>query len=286
MPAGYTFAAINVTPTGSSLTTANTFVEAFKSNCGALNNNSLGCVNAGTPKNLNVAGGNTYFFRVYTTSNPTGITANYAFNVCVTVATQLIEQGSRMVEVFKKTVLSPNDVLQYPWEVTYGPDGYLWLTEAKGYKAYRVDPATGVKTTILDISQGSATAELTPAEHTNFNVEFPSNQNPWPQGGFAGLAIHPQFNSGKPYVYISYVKRYVSTAPGNAGVFFTNYLVRFTYNSGTGKLGSPVIICDTLPGSSDHNSQRVLLSFLSVELIIYSMRRVISVPPIWKCTAD
>ena len=260
VPAGYTFATINVTPTGSSLTSANTFIEPFKLGCGSINNNSSGCSAAGTPRNLNVAPGTTYFFRVYTTSNPTGITANYTFNVCVTIASQLVEQGSRMVEVFKKTVLSPNDVLQFPWEITYGPDASLWLTEAKGYKAYRVDPNTGVKTTILDISQGSATAELTPAEHTNFNVEFPATQNPWPQGGFAGLAIHPQFNSGKPYVYISYVKRYVSTAAGNAGVFFTNYLVRFTYNSGTGKLGSPVAICDTLPGSSDHNSQRVTIA--------------------------
>ena len=260
VPAGYTFATINVTPTGSSLTSANTFIEPFKLGCGSINNNSSGCSAVGTPRNLNVAPGTTYFFRVYTTSNPTGITANYTFNVCVTIASQLVEQGSRMVEVFKKTVLSPNDVLQFPWEITYGPDASLWLTEAKGYKAYRVDPNTGVKTTILDISQGSATAELTPAEHTNFNVEFPATQNPWPQGGFAGLAIHPQFNSGKPYVYISYVKKYVSTAAGNAGVFFTNYLVRFTYNSGTGKLGSPVAICDTLPGSSDHNSQRVTIA--------------------------
>src|SRR6185295_7352968 len=156
VPAGYTFATINVTPTGSSLTSANTFIEPFKLGCGSINNNSSGCSAAGTPRNLNVAPGTTYFFRVYTTSNPTGITANYTFNVCVTIASQLVEQGSRMVEVFKKTVLSPNDVLQFPWEITYGPDASLWLTEAKGYKAYRVDPNTGVKTTILDISQGSA----------------------------------------------------------------------------------------------------------------------------------
>jgi glucose/arabinose dehydrogenase len=36
--------------------------------------------------------------------------------------------------------------------------------------------------------------------------------------------------------------------------------VRFTYNTSTGKLGSPVALCDTLPGSSDHNSQRVIIA--------------------------
>jgi glucose/arabinose dehydrogenase len=260
-PAGYSFAYITVTPTGSpnGLTPANTFIETFKNNCGALNNNSMGCNSIAPVKNVAIISGVPNYFRVYTTANPNVAGTSYQFDICVTLVPSVNGLGSRMAEVFQQSILSQPGVLQYPWEVTYGPDGFLWLTEARGYKAYRVDINTGAKSTILDISNGSATPELTATEHTNYNVEFTSAQNPWPQGGFAGLAIHPQFNSGKPYVYISYVKRYVSTAAGNAGVFFTNYLVRFTYNSGTGKLTSPVTICDTLPGSSDHNSQRVAI---------------------------
>jgi len=281
VPATYTFATITVTPTGSptSLTSANTFIEAFKSNCGALGNNSLGCTNISGSKVLNVAPGSTYFFRVYTTGAVTGISSLYAFNVCVTVSTQQIETGGRMGEVFKKTVVSPNGVLNFPWDVTYGPDGFLWVTESKGYKAYRINPNTGAKTTVLDISNGSNTADITAGEHTTFNVQFPSSQNPWPQGGFAGLALHPKFlaSSGAVnYVYISYVDKFDSSSvikapnvgPGSpdgdgsviGGQFFKNWIVRFTYNTGTGKLENPVAICDTLPGSSDHNSQRMIIA--------------------------
>ena len=47
------------------------------------------------------------------------------------------------------------------------------------------------------------------------------------------------------------------------GYFFKNYLVRFTYNTVTGKLESPVALCDTLPGSTDHNSQRIIIAPVS-----------------------
>jgi hypothetical protein len=33
-------------------------------------------------------------------------------------------------EVFAKRIVARQ--LSDPWELTYGPDGYLWLTEAKG----------------------------------------------------------------------------------------------------------------------------------------------------------
>jgi trimeric autotransporter adhesin len=36
--------------------------------------------------------------------------------------------------------------------------------------------------------------------------------------------------------------------------------VRFTYNSATGKLGSPAVVCDTIPGGQDHNSQRMIIA--------------------------
>jgi len=77
------------------------------------------------------------------------------------------------------------------------------------------------------------------------------------------LALHPKFmdaSSPQNYVYISYIHTYdsASVLGANYGNFYTNSLVRFTYNTGTGKLESPVAICDTLPGSNDHNSQRII----------------------------
>lgn len=218
-----------------------------------------------TPTGGGLIIGNIYYIRILknNTTAPTGGVAAWAFDICVTDLNPTTVPSGRMNEVYKQTILSPAGVLADPWEVTYGPDNHLWVTESKGYKAYRVDPATGARTTIIDISQG-ASGYLTPSEHTAFNVQFSSSQNPWPQGGFAGLVLHPKFLdpvTPKNYVYISYVRSYDSTSvTTNAGVFFTNTLVRFTYNTSTGKLESPVALCDTLPGSSDHNSQRVVIA--------------------------
>ena len=167
--------------------------------------------------------------------------------------------SGRMNEVFHQQVLSAPQVLADPWEITYGPDGNLWITEAKGYRLYRMNPTTGVRDTVLNISQGST---FLPVPDQIFNAQFNIGTNN-PQGGFAGMAIHPNFLNGLPsernYVYVSYV---YSFGGGGAptGTFYTNRLVRFTYNTGTGKLGSPVSLCDSLPGSNDHNSQRIIIA--------------------------
>ena len=35
--------------------------------------------------------------------------------------------------------------LEAPWEITWGPDGMLWVTERMGKRIVRVDPASGEK---------------------------------------------------------------------------------------------------------------------------------------------
>ncbi|HET7923305.1 MAG TPA: PQQ-dependent sugar dehydrogenase, partial [Rhodanobacteraceae bacterium] len=70
-----------------------------------------------------------------------------------------------------------------PWEVTYGPDGWLWITERVGKRVVRVDPANGtrkVAITIDDVQQKLA------------------------QDGLLGLALHPQLLRGSNYVYVMY----------------------------------------------------------------------------------
>ncbi|HTL08492.1 MAG TPA: PQQ-dependent sugar dehydrogenase [Chitinophagaceae bacterium] len=171
--------------------------------------------------------------------------------------------GSRMNEIFQRTDLIPSgSALTDPWEVAYGPDDSLWITEAKGYKVYKLHPNGGTKRTILDISLKSTWLGNTPSSDSVFNLQFvfsPSN----PQGGLAGLAIHPDFNNStlpKKYVYISYIRSYVSTGSGNTGVFYRNSIVRFRYNTVNGRLDNPKVLCDTLSGSSDHNSQRMIIA--------------------------
>lgn len=169
--------------------------------------------------------------------------------------------GGRQNEVFLKTDLQAANIMNDPWEITYGPDDSLWITESKGYAVYKLATTGGTRRKILDINQKSTWLGTTALSDSVFNLQFtfsPTN----PQGGLAGLAIHPNFLSGKPYVYISYIRSFVQniTTPANGGSIYVNRIARFTYNFITGRLETPVSLCDTLPGSSDHNSQRMIIA--------------------------
>ena len=244
---------------------ANVRVQLLSGACGSFTEVACGTGGSLAPSLTKpLVEGDTYYLRIHKNTTAT-IGVNHTFDICVT---DLFTKGGRMNEVFSRTVLSGSGVLNYPWEVTYGPDNKLWVTEAKGYKVYRIEPSTGVKTTVLDLNSTSTDLSAWGADSLRaVNLTSTSNWNPtannWPQGGLAGLAIHPKFLDGTglhDYVYVSYVHRFLYTATGSAGIFFRNKIVRFTYNNGTGKLGSPAVVCDTLPGGQDHNSQRMIIA--------------------------
>src|SRR5687767_6818745 len=52
--------------------------------------------------------------------------------------------------VLRDTVLVSN--LNFPWEILWGPDGFIWMTE-RGGKISRVNPATGAVTSLLTITE-------------------------------------------------------------------------------------------------------------------------------------
>jgi streptogramin lyase len=109
--------------------------------------------------------------------------------VCATVSNGQVGLGSRMNEVFQRQDLASGTSgafrkMRDPWEIAYGPDAVLWITEARTYKVTRMDPSTGTKTVVLDLGSGT----FTPA---SYNRQFPVNQGNWPQGGMMGLAFHP-----------------------------------------------------------------------------------------------
>jgi aldose sugar dehydrogenase len=158
---------------------------------------------------------------------------------------------------FTYRVLASN--LSYPWEVLYGPDDSLWVTEARAYKITKISPVNGGKRTILDLSGNKNFFQFIDGSGNRF-ARVGVSDKPWPQGGMQGLALHPQFLTGKPYLYVSYIYRWDSTSvTTNGGEFFSTKIERYTYNTVTKTLGSPVTIIDTLPGSSDHNSGRLAI---------------------------
>jgi PQQ-dependent dehydrogenase (s-GDH family) len=170
--------------------------------------------------------------------------------------------GSRLMELFDSTTLING--LSDPWELTYGPDNYLWVTEARGYRVRRVDPNTGASTIVLNI------AAMRNFPRYDRISDATDGGKPWPQGGLMGLAIHPQFMSGSPYVYLGYVHSFAGAAAGGngcaanwGGCFFTSRVVRYEYNFGTNQLINPLTLCDTIPGSNDHNSGRMIIAPVS-----------------------
>jgi aldose sugar dehydrogenase len=148
-------------------------------------------------------------------------------------------------QVFQIDTLT--DHLGFPWEVTYGPDDSLWITEARGYKITKVDPTNGGKRTVLSLFGAK-----------NFNrPDMTGGQ--WPQGGMMGLALHPKLLSGKPYLYVAYVYQFDNCLSGNNGCFFWTRIIRYTYNIANGTLGSAVTVITGLAGSNDHNSGRLTI---------------------------
>lgn len=156
--------------------------------------------------------------------------------------------------------------LGYPWEITYGPDDSLWITEARGYRVLRMS-SNRTQAAMNNPPQQILKIPLATGE-----INFGRTIGTWPQGGMQGLAIHPDFYSGKPWVYLAYVFKTTGTAcPSSPGspCYFRTKIVRCHFYF-AGDAGNPAPSKDTLtimdtvisnlPGSNDHNSGRMVIS--------------------------
>lgn len=115
--------------------------------------------------------------------------------------------------------------LSQPWEILWGPDNFIWMTE-RGGKISRVNPATGISSLIHTLSDIDARGE----------------------GGLLGMVLHPNFNSS-PFVYLVY--NYSSA--GN----YLEKVVRLSYSAG--KLANPEIIIDNIKAANIHNGSRLVI---------------------------
>lgn len=152
-------------------------------------------------------------------------------------------------QTFKIDTLYPStgsSGMNTPWELVYGPDDSLWVTESHNYRIWKIHPSNKGVRLLSDLN----------SERDFSDADAGAC---WPQGGLMGLAIHPDFYSGKPWVYIAYVYHQVSPCSGGSGSYYTK-IVRCRYNIGTGVLSIMDTVISGLHGSNDHNSGRVRIS--------------------------
>lgn len=162
-----------------------------------------------------------------------------------------VQQVFAQTETFAKRTVASG--FNSAWEVVYGPNDSLWVTENKAYIISRVNIANGNKTQLVNLRA------------TDPTINFTSGSGIQPQGGLMGLAIHPNLYSSdasvraaKPWVYAAYVYNRGSCPGTNTSCIFTTKIVRFEYVGNS--LINPVIILNNIPGSSDHNSGRLVIS--------------------------
>jgi aldose sugar dehydrogenase len=117
--------------------------------------------------------------------------------------------------------------LDTPWEILWGSDNHIWVTERYG-RISRVNPATGAVIPLLTIADVRENGE----------------------GGLLGMVLHPNF-AQSPFVYVAYDYN-------NAASQYREKVVRYTYNGTT--LTNPTIILDNLAAANIHNGCRLAIS--------------------------
>jgi glucose/arabinose dehydrogenase len=117
------------------------------------------------------------------------------------------------------------NTLNLPWEILWGPDNFIWMTEKAG-KISRVNPQSGQIIPVFTITEVLNNGE----------------------GGLLGMVLHPDF-SNSPYVYVVY--NYGVSAP-------LEKVVRYTFNGTT--LISPQVLLDNIAANTYHNGSRLLIT--------------------------
>jgi PQQ-dependent dehydrogenase (s-GDH family) len=134
-------------------------------------------------------------------------------------------------EAFAERVVASG--FEDPWEVTFGPDNRLWITERVGKRVVRVDPADGTRTTAVTIDE--AVQQLG-------------------QDGLLGLALHPDLLNGANFVYLVYT---YDADPGPE-LQRRAKLRRYRFDPASGTLLDPVDLLTELPHGPDHGASRLV----------------------------
>jgi PQQ-dependent dehydrogenase (s-GDH family) len=133
--------------------------------------------------------------------------------------------------------------LESPWEITWGPDAYLWVTERTGRRVVRVNPVDGSKEVLLTL----------PEVYQNVL-----------QDGLLGLTLHPDLlrGTGSDYVYLSLT---YDDAPG-ADVAPRMAIRRYRFDRAKRALVDPTPVLTGLPAHDDHLGGRLVFG---ADLMLY-----------------
>lgn len=124
--------------------------------------------------------------------------------------------------------------LESPWEMVWGPDDLLWVTERTGKRIVRVDPENG---------------------SPSVAVEIPDAYQAVGQDGVLGMALHPELlqGTGNDYVYVASI---YDADPG-AGTRVRGRIQRYTWDAETETLGAMTEVISGLPAHDDHIAGRL-----------------------------
>jgi PQQ-dependent dehydrogenase (s-GDH family) len=157
-----------------------------------------------------------------------------AFVGALVIGAALAAQGADTVpatESFTMRVIASG--LEGPWEVTYGPDDHLWITERAGKRIVRVNPADGSRLVLATL---------------------PEVYQVVTQDGLLGLALHPDFGRA-PESDVVYVA-FTYTAAGSPAPRLA--VRRYRYDRQGSRLVDPQPILENLPANNDHLGGRLI----------------------------
>ena len=118
--------------------------------------------------------------------------------------------------------------LNIPWEIKWGYDGFIWMTERPGIVS-RVNVETGEKNVILDIQ----------------NTVYSGNN----EAGLLGMEFHPEFATNH-MLFVTY-----TYTQGNQ---IKERLSSFTYNTSSEMLENEQILLNNINGYTTHIGSRIL----------------------------
>lgn len=129
--------------------------------------------------------------------------------------------------------IGPNNLLNNPYTILYGPDDYLWITERAIGEISRFNTTTGAQDLLVDITAVYSTAG---------------------QDGLMGMALHPQLGqgTGNDYVYVAYTYN-------SSGRKLRIARFNYTIAGSNGTLSGETTLLQGIPASNDHNSGRLVI---------------------------